>query len=328
MAENDRLEIVTKWTRNHPVMVGIIILGAIIIYLGSFTDSLDKIITFREKYFSETESEKTKANNEKSSNEVYKKNSYHVEQSHVPKTSNILIYQGDNSNLEKHKVDESSSAKEPAESAEIPKKTVIDSVESNKPLNLKTITPTKRKIQFENPETKITQTSIPKTENRTSEVRPIINASVTALSGETTSDRVNSVRSLLPSLPSDLSAKEIAKLLGSETISYREAILKLLVTKTQSRSLNPSEIPLILASETTSNRIRCIEIIAPYIKGPIPGFIADEILGSETSSYRVRALRPIAPIIKKPLKDEEIRAILNGTSTSDRTEAIKILFGN
>jgi len=159
-----------------------------------------------------------------------------------------------------------------------------------------------------------------------SKIRTSVKAAVAALYGETTSDRVRSVKTLLPSLPDDLNAKEMALLAGSETTRHREQILQLLIKRTKPYSLQPSDIVQVLGNETTSNRVECIRIIVPYIKGPITGKQATAILASETYSHRVQCIRLIAPLLQQPLTNSEVQEILKGTSTSDRTEAIKLIF--
>jgi len=158
-------------------------------------------------------------------------------------------------------------------------------------------------------------------------VRQSVSIATSALRSETTSDRVRSVRALLMSLPKYLNAKEIALLAGSETTRHREQILELLVKRTKLGSLEPEDIPLVLGTETTNNRVDCIGIIAPFIRPPITGEQAAAILGSETTSHRVACLKPIAPLLKRPLSNSDVTRILRGTSTSDRTEAVKVLFG-
>ena len=158
------------------------------------------------------------------------------------------------------------------------------------------------------------------------EIREVVGAAASALRGETTSDRVRSVETLLSNLPEDLNAREIALLAGNETTSHREQILELLVKRTRPRSLDPEDVPAVLGTETTSNRVKCIRIIAQYIRPPITGKQAAAILGSESYSHRVACLRPIAPLLRRPLSESEVENILRGTSTFDRTEAIKALF--
>lgn len=326
MAENNQLEIVYQKIRNHPIWIAVIAFGAIIIYLGSFTDSLDKILTFKDKYFSE------KPSAPKTEQVLKTKELERINKSiEITSTSKINNF--------KTNQDESLASQDTPH--EPPLKESTDPIQQNEKIDIKKdiiikpqiISAKTFKVKYSIPPEKITVIKEPpetNTENTKQDrkVSIIVDTCVSALLGETTSDRVDSVEALLPTLPNDLTAKEITKLLAYETTSHREQILELLVTKAKPRSLNPAEIPAVLGSETTSNRIRCIEIVAPYIKTPIPGFVAAKILGSETFSHRVRALRPISQLIERPLKENEVKAILRGTSTSDRTEAVKLLFGS
>ena len=163
------------------------------------------------------------------------------------------------------------------------------------------------------------------TKNFSEEVRSRVKTAISALKGQTTSARVNSVQALLSSLPDDLTAREITQLLDRETTSHREQILELLVTKAKLGSLNPDDIPSLLRNETTSNRVNCIRIVAPYIRPLLPGMVAAEILNSETGSHRVKGIKQIANLIKRPISEKEIYAILKGTSGSDRSKAVALL---
>lgn len=309
-----------KWLHNHPVVLVIIALGGIVIYLGSFTDSVDKIITFKNKYIT----------NEKTS--VEKQNEVPHETGNIQKEENIKKNKNQDNTadesglINKRKSDDISNDTINLSSSKEDRFTENMSEEVQNPeiINLST---NKKKIKFtvspihnsDNADIKQINSS------QSFQIRQIVKVSAAALSNESMSSRRRATESLLDSLPNDLNASEISLLLGSETMSDREKLLTILVTKTQKNSLEPLKISSIVGSETMSNRYHCIGIVAPYIKGPISGEIVVEILGSETGSDRVNALRPIAAKIKKPLSEKDIESILRGVTGTNRATAIGLI---
>jgi len=267
--------------QNHPILAFILIICIVIISLGTFTDSVDKLVSFAKKHLPEKPPKQQELLETRVSKPVKEEQ----------KESPVAI---DNAAV---KVPQHEREKD----EELPKEKLL-------PATDKSLVPPTAAVFL-------------------TEIRSSVKAAATALRGETTSDRVRSVGTLLPNLPDDLNAKEIALLAGSETTIHREQILYLLVKRTKPNSLNPADIPKVLGTETTSNRVMCIRIVSPYIKGPISGKEAAAILASETFSHRVQCLRPIASKLDRPLIDSEVQNILRGTSTSDRTEAIELLFG-
>jgi len=359
MNDGDRVEKFLKWSKTHPVAFIVVIFGIIVISIGSFTDSVDKILTFKNKYLTKqiSTSDQEVPGKRTATKETTK------EAAQTPKSLAKADPAVRKSNVgqkiaETRKQTASRQAELESQNARstTPNGTLTGGKETasldtdvkpaprigpsdglgqvrNQELGKRTKDPTPpaatptselSSIGESRSQTKDHASTVAK-EDKTVDIRQSVSFSVTALKGETTSDRVRSVRALLISLPDDLNGKEIARLLDRETTTHREQILKLLVTKIRPRSLRAADIPEILGGETTSNRINCIEILAPYIEEPISGFAAAKILGSETYSHRVRALQPIAPLLKHPLSEEELAAILKGTSTTDRTQAIDLI---
>jgi hypothetical protein len=159
-------------------------------------------------------------------------------------------------------------------------------------------------------------------------VRGQVQAIHIALAGQTMSSREASVASAQKSLPDDLTGHEIALLLGSESMSTRTSLLKILVSRTQKNSISPESVPAILANETMSTRESMTEIIVPYIAAPIAAEAAVKILGRATDCTRTRCLRYLAPIIKRPITPTDVNTLLNTITGSCRSDAIASLFGH
>jgi pimeloyl-ACP methyl ester carboxylesterase len=131
-------------------------------------------------------------------------------------------------------------------------------------------------------------------------LRPEVQAVVAALKGQTSGWRTDALSAARASLPNDLSANEIALLLGSERLGWRVDLLRILVKHAKPRSLESHDIPAILAQETTF-REDMIKAVAPYIETPIPGPTAAQILGATTGCWRADCLKHIARMIQRPI---------------------------
>ena len=315
--------------QNHPILAYLVIGGFVIISVASFTDSIDKLVTLIKKCVSTTSKvtpplrDSQIANSSTHDNKLIKseaqielakeatltsKKSQHIISNGKPSDAHPVPI-GETTQVAKDKqrpISRSSTGKELPTGLAKERQTTSQNKE---------LSPS---IDNSRPE--------PKPDKDAVEVRPSVKVALASLQGETLSSRVQSLGALMPSLPNDLNAREIASLAGSETLITRQNILKLLVKRAKPRSLNPDDVPLIIGSEILLSRINCINIIAPFIKGPINGKQVIAILSLETHSSRVECLRPIAQLLLQPLSESDIQGILKGTEFSNKTEAIKLIF--
>ena len=324
-----------NWLQNQRILAILVIVCLVIISVASFTDSIDKLVTFTKKNFyvpstskvipdvSGSQNSNSPASSDKSiKREVHPK--LEKEATLTRKESQHTVSNGKPSDQKPVAIETNTQVAEDKDSpclfniGSSTEKEVQTSLANEK----KTTSQNKGSSPVIDKSRPVSKSDKDDIENRTS-----VNVASVTLRGETLSSRVQNIGALLPSLPDDLSAREIALLVGRETMSTRQDILELLVKRAKPRSLSPADIHLIIGSETLSSRVNCINIIAPYIKSPITGQQAIAILSSETHSSRVECLRPIAPLLLQPLSESDVQGILEGTSFSSRTQAIKLIFG-
>lgn len=84
---------------------------------------------------------------------------------------------------------------------------------------------------------------------------------ISTLSGQVGSNRLQSTAALLGALPNNLTAKEIALLLENSIGSTRNEILKLLITKIKTKSLNPENISDILGQEVGQIGLTALKLL-------------------------------------------------------------------
>src|SRR3972149_4198144 len=324
-----------NWLQNQRILAILVIVCLVIISVASFTDSIDKLVTFTKKYFyvpstskvtldvSGSQNPNSPASSSKSiKREVQPK--LDKEATLTSKKSQHTISNGKPSDPKPVAIERNTQVAEDKQSPRL-----FNSGSSTEK-EMQTYLAKEGKTTSQNKgSSPVIDKSIPvsKSDKDALEIRASVKVASVSLRGETLSSRVLSIGALLPSLPDDLSAREIALLAESESLRTRQNILELLVKSAKPRSLSPADVPLVIGSETLSSRVNCINIIAPYIKSPITGQQAIAILSTETLSFRVECLRPIAHLLLQPLSESDVQGILEGTSYSCRTQAIKLIFG-
>lgn len=143
--------------------------------------------------------------------------------------------------------------------------------------------------------------------------------------GKYLSDHEQAIRTLYPLIPADLSGKEVAKILGTTSLSYRATGLRSLLPKIPPRSIPGDSVAAILGSEDLSYRVNLVNILQPFIAPDISESDAAAILGGLYFSDRKNAINLIAKLIKKPISLEGIRVLLNNTHDSDRPQLVLLL---
>jgi hypothetical protein len=360
-----RVERFFRRLQNHPLVGGVLIFCAIIIGVATFTDAIEKLLEFGKKHVlvsSPQSNHERPSNHELQSVTRGVASESNLANSNPGKTrtEHGLPYKAQSESSAKPTASQNVLPSIPGvdvndskgvthgetanNGSDLPKELpsaaggMLASIPKIVPIPAETTPIVSRKVVSEEELKKETSLSAESSEQKTKpvpalsslssqrEIREVVRIAESALRGQTMSSRVGSVDALLPSLPDDLNAKEVAVLTGGETMSTRKKIVELLVKRTRLRSLDAEDIPAILGTETMSSRVNQIRIIAPYIKPPITGSQAVAILGAETGSNRAACLRHIAPLLKRQISDTDVAKILGNISMSNRTEAIKILF--
>lgn len=319
--------------QNHRILAIILIVCSVIIGVASLTDSIDKILTFTKKYFFVPSTRKLTSPTSGSqigtspatANKFIEggtETELTKEASLTSKTSQRILSNGKPSNAKRTPIEKNPQV------AEDEQRPVLLNTRSSaaKESSTDVVREPQKESQNRGLSPAIDNSRPIPSDKDAVEIRPSVKVAMVSLQDETLSSRVRSIGVLLPSLPDDLNAREMALLAGSETLSYRQNILELLVKRAKLRSLRPADVPLLIGSETLSRRVNCINIIVPFIKGPITGKQVIAILSSETLSYRVECLRAIAHLVLQPLSESDVQGILEGTSFSYRTQAIKLIF--
>lgn len=285
------------WISNHPVSLVIIGLCSIPIYLGTATDSIDKVIGFNNKYFpAVAKTTPTATSNDSSKNPT---------NNSTPTPSNPTT----------------TKSKPSAPSVE--QKKTPASLHTNQDLGTSTPLISSQSTNAQPPG----QTELKPAENPTSDVANgiTIEAALALASGQTLANRRESIRSIIHRLPLHLSGNDVTRLLANETLNSRLQLLTLVVTRVDGSSLSATDIQKILANETLSTRLEMITYLVPFARPELTADEAAAILGPLTLSDRVRGIRSISSKIRKPLTASGIEKILEGLTLSNRNAAINDL---